>query len=447
MTKKLFCFDIVGLSPEFLDFLCTLPNFAKLKARGEIAEMEPSFPCLTLPGQATLSTGEDPSQHGIVANGIYYRDRKEISFWDQYSSLVEASPIWERVKDIDKNIKTAVLFWQNSLYGNADIIVTPKPMHTDEGLIQWCYSKPVGFYEHLCQNLKQPFNLMDYWGPLASSKSSSWIMDASILTLQEEAPDLMMIYLPHLDYSCQKFGPDLNCPEVKNDLIEMDKLMGRFIEALEDQDFMNQSSIAVFSEYSLSKVTESVDINRFFRKEGFLKIRTIEGREYIDFEMSRAFAMVDHQIAHIYITDKKDIESVQRSLEQLKGIYKILDHEGKTKHGIDHPRTGELIAVSDRDRWFAYYWWDDPDKAPDFADHIDIHRKPGYDPLELFMDPKNFKVSQTTRLIKGSHGAFPSGREGMASFMLSGAAVNNIELPDKIKMRDAYSYLNRALLE
>ena len=171
-------------------------------------------------------------------------------------------------------------------------------------------------------------------------------------------------------------------------------------------------------------------MNRELRKAGFLKIREIEGREYLDFELSRAFAMVDHQIAHIYIKDANDINPVKELIQNLSGIDQVLAENGKKEFGINHERSGELIAVSDPDQWFAYYWWERNEKAPDFADHIDIHRKPGYDPLELFMDMKTMKIPQTTELLKGSHGAPPKNGQGMAALMLSGAQAGRISLPD-----------------
>jgi predicted AlkP superfamily pyrophosphatase or phosphodiesterase len=434
MYHPVFCFNIVGLSPVLLNKLIDMPGFSGLMKSGQKADLEPVFPCLTLPGQASFSTGTYPSEHGIIANGFFYRDRFEVGFWDQYRSLVQAETVWEGMKKENSDLKTALLFCQNTLYGNADFIITPKPMHTDEGLIQWCYSKPAGLYESVCQEIGRPFNLMDYWGPFASSNASQWIMEATIRVVDTYQPHFMITYIPHLDYSCQKYGPD--DPKVDEDLKAIDRLMAEFTVMLEKKGIRENSTLCIFSEYSLTPVNSAVLLNMALRSAGFLAVRDIENREYLDFELSRAFAMVDHQVAHIYIRDKNDIEPVKRLVEKLDGMDRVLDKEGKKEFRIDHERSGELVAISKPDKWFAYYWWDIPEKAPDFASHIDIHRKPGYDPLELFMDLQTFKVPQTTDLIKGSHGAPPQNREGMAAFMLSGKKAAGISLPKTLKMVD-----------
>jgi len=392
MPSPVFCFNIVGLSPDFLDRLVKMPGFAKLMEKGKKTVMEPVFPGLTLTGQASLSTGTYPARHGIVSNGFYYRDRFEVSFWDQYHTLVQAMPIWESVKQKDSSLKTALLFWQNTLHAHADIIITPKPLHTEEGMIQWCYSKPAGFYESLAKRIGRPFNLMDYWGPLASDKASRWIMDAAIATLETQRPDLMMVYLPHLDYSCQRYG--IHDPSIEKDLKTLDELMGQFTAALEKINLLEDATIFIFSEYSLTDVNGAVLVNKMLRDKGFLAVRTIEGKEYLDTELSRAFAMVDHQIAHIYIPDKSDIKGVKQTLENAEGIARVLSPEEQKSFHIDHERAGELVAVSEQDKWFAYYWWEDPEKAPDFASRVDIHRKPGYDPVELFIDPETMTIPQ-----------------------------------------------------
>ncbi len=435
MPKPVYCFNIVGLSPDLLDRLIQMPGFSSLMETGVKTDMMPVFPCLTLPGQASFSTGTYPATHGVVANGFYYRDRFEVSFWDQYRSLVKAQPVWERLKQSRPDMKTALLFCQNTLYGHADWIITPKPMHTDEGLIQWCYSKPSGFYEDICRKLGRPFNLMDYWGPFACSNSSQWIMEAAISTVREHDPDLMFTYLPHLDYSCQKLGPD--APGIEQDLKSLDDLMASFVWALEEKGLKGKSEIVVFSEYSLSPVDNGVLLNLALREAGLLRVRTIEQREYLDFELSRAFAMVDHQVAHIYVRDSQDITTVRQVVESIPGVGRVLGKSGQDTYKLDHERSGQLVAVSDPDKWFAYYWWSDESLAPDFAGHIDIHRKPGYDPLEMFMDKETFIVPRDTALIKGSHGAHPDMGGGMAVFMVSGPKGQVLSLPDPFHMVEA----------
>ncbi len=443
MPSPVFCFNIVGLSPAYLDRLVGMPGFARLMKKGKKTVMKPIFPGLTLPGQASLSTGTYPDKHGIVSNGFYYRDRFEISFWDQYHSLVQAQPVWEYIKQKDPSLKTALLFWQNTLHAEADVVVTPKPLHTEQGMIQWCYSKPQGFYEALALSIGRPFNLMDYWGPLASVKASEWIMEAAIETLRTQRPDLMMTYIPHLDYTCQRYGID--DPRIKNDLEALDGLICQFTTALEELNLFNDSTICIFSEYSLTNVNGAILVNRILRETGFLSVRTIEGKDYLDTELSRAFAMVDHQVAHIYVQHKVDVEPVKQILAGTNGIADVLSSDQQKHFNMNHRRSGELVAVSEPDKWFAYYWWSDPKNAPEFASRVDIHRKPGYDPLELFMDPATMTIPLTPELIKGSHGAPPADGKGMAAFLVSGEKASQLTLPDILPMVDVAAILKQIL--
>lgn len=441
MFTPLFCFNLVGLSPALSEKLIKMPCFSKLIITGQKVDMKPVFPCLTLPAQATLSTGKYPCDHGILANGFYAEDRFEVSFWDQYRSLVQSQPVWEQLKQEYPDLKTATLFCQNTLYGKADYIITPKPLHTDNGMVQWCYSKPTGLYEDVTRKIGRPFNLMDYWGPMASSKSSEWIMDAATRVVKDHKPDFMVTYLPHLDYSCQKFGQD--DPRITTDLQAIDALVGNFIQTLEEMGIYEQSTLCFFSEYSITNVTGALLLNQVLREHKYVSVREIEKKEYLDFEQSRAFAMVDHQVAHIYIQDKNDIEPIKALISDLDGVDQVLDSSAQHVMKINHERCGDLVVVSDLDKWFGYYWWTDPEKAPDFASNIDIHRKPGYDPLELFIDRKTLKIPQTPELIKGSHGAPAKNGNAMAVLMLSGNRAKTIHLPDIIDMVDVAPLLKQ----
>ena len=443
MSEHLVVFNVVGLSSRYLNRIKELPAFSELIDSGVATSVDPVFPALTLPAQASLTTGCWPEEHGIVANGFYDRDRLEVSFWDQYRSLVQATPLWERVKKKKPEMTTAVLFWQNTLYGNADIIVTPKPMHAEHELIQWCYSKPVGYYESLSEEIG-PFNLFDYWGPFASPKASQWIVDSAIVTMRRHRPNLMMVYMPHLDYSCQKYGPD--DPRVFKDLQSTDTMIGNFMDAIDSLGLADRTTVAVVSEYGLVPVSDAVTPNRILRDAGLLEVREIQGREYLDMEFSRAFAMVDHQIAHVYVADENDCDSVASLLKNSPGIGAVWDVAEKENARVNHRRSGELIALADPDRWLAYYWWRDPEKAPDFADHVDIHRKPGYDPLELFIDEKTFKILSDTTLIKGSHGLPAKDRVDMAMLMVGGEDGARLEMADPLPMVHVSAILEQVLI-
>jgi hypothetical protein len=150
---------------------------------------------------------------------------------------------------------------------------------------------------------------------------------------------------------------------------------------------MKEAITVVLSEYGITNVRRPIDINRALRREGLLEVYVQDGHELLDPWTSRAFAVADHQLAHVYVRDDTDLPRVRDLLGSLPGIDEILDSDGKAKHGLDHPRSGELVAIAEPDAWFTYYYWLDDDRAPDFARTVEIHRKPGYDPAELFFNP------------------------------------------------------------
>jgi predicted AlkP superfamily pyrophosphatase or phosphodiesterase len=293
------------------------------------------------------------------------------------------------------------------MYSNADTVITPRPLHMDEGMIMWCYSKPPGFYEKITEKIGK-FDLTSYWGPFTSSKSSEWIMQATELVFESERPKFLFTYIPHLDYSFQKNGTSYN--NLKDDLKFVDDLVGKLIEKVTEMGIIQDTQIIIFSEYGFTDVTSDIPLNTVLRENNILTIREIEGLEYLDLESSKAFAMVDHQVAHIYIKENYR-NSVKKILEGIKGVDLILDDELKQRFRINHARSGDLIAVSDRDKWFSYYWWFDPLKSPSFARRVDIHRKPGYDPVELFFDPSTKSIPLNGKLVKGSHGRLPQNDE------------------------------------
>jgi predicted AlkP superfamily pyrophosphatase or phosphodiesterase len=373
--------------------------------------------------QATLLTGKPPSQHGIIANGYFDRDTFEVKFWEQPGTLVQQPRLW----DMLPGCKTAVLFWQNSMFINADIVVTPRPLHLDSGMVQWCYSKPVGYYEELRSQIGH-FKLQTYWGPLAGLASSQWIADAAAYTWRKHKPNLLLVYLPHLDYSSQKFGPE--SPQARQALREVDALVG---ELLRSAGVPPVPSIIVCSEYSLSPVSGALHPNRLLRDAGLLRVREIAGKEYLDFELSDAFAMADHQIAHIFC--KPGCVDAARSTLQRSAAATFAE--------INHPRAGELVAVAPPGKWFAYYWWTDWTKAPEFAFTVDIHRKPGYDPCELWLDWPRFlrtrKLPTTATnpdLVKGSHGRVDNNPTGWATLLLDEKIAGAAKLPEKVEATD-----------
>ena len=399
--KKLIIFDIVGLSKKQYDEIKP-PNISKILENGSISSFNPSFPAVTCSVQASIFSGTYPSEHGIISNGYYDEILKNISFWEQSSNLVNSPRIWDILKNNTLDFKSGLLFLQNSLYSNSDVIITPKPIHLDDKMIMWCYSKPVNFYEKISESLGN-FDLKSYWGPFSSIKSSTWIINSAKKTIETHKPDLLIVYLPHLDYTSQKFGPDSD--EFKESVIELDSLLGNFSLFL-DEEFKNEYEIMILSEYTFNSVNRSISPNLILRQHGLLSTRRIEGKDYIDYELSKAFAMVDHQIAHIYINPGYEDE-VYRILKT-ENLGTILDSKLQKELKINHAKSGNLILCADTNSWFNYYWWDDVKYAPDFTFGVDIHRKPGFDPLELFFDFKTKHISHDTSLIKGSHGLVPT---------------------------------------
>jgi predicted AlkP superfamily pyrophosphatase or phosphodiesterase len=424
LIKHVLLIDVVGLELKHLESGCLLPNISKIASMGEYSKMEPVFPAVTCTVQASILSGKYPNEHGIISNGLYDRKMYNVSFWEQTNSLVQTERIWDLIKKNRPFHKTAILFGQHTMFSNADIVVTPRPLHLADEMIAWCYSKPVGYYEELKFKLGE-FNLANYWGPLASQESSKWIVNAALDTLENQRPYFMFTYIPHVDYSAQKFGK--NSKEAQDDLKRADELVGRIVQKVTDLGIKEETLFLIFSEYPFNDVTASVPLNQKLRDANLLAVRNIHDREYLDLELSPAFAMVDHQIAHIYA--KKGFEDkTKKALESIDGVESVLTLEEKRKLKIDHnERSGDLIAISEKNKWFSYPWWYDIEKAPKFAKTIDIHRKPGYDPLELLFDYETKSISQDTNLIRGSHGLLPDPHrdEGHALYISNRRMMEN----------------------
>jgi len=398
--------NVAGLSNALVG---EIPSLAALGKKGVRLGLEPVLPAVTCTMQATLTTGERPSHHGIIGNGLYFHDTCEVRFWEQSAHLVNAPRAWDLAKG--KRPKVAMLFWQQSLYGTADVVLSPKPIHgPGDQLIQDCYSKPGGLYARLAAGdstltpgqPRGPFNLMHYWGPMAGIGSSRWIADASIAVWRDEKPDLMLTYLPHLDYSGHRAGPgsDVHRAAAR----ELEPLLAALIAAAE----ADGGRVIVLSEYSFLPVRRQVALNRVLREAGLLCVREVAGGEYLYPGDSRAFAMVDNQIAHIYFPQSPDlaadVRKVKTLLEKTDGVAAVLADDGKAAANLDHVRSGELVALAAPDAHFVYYWWLDDAKAPPFARTVDIHAKPGFDPAELLIDMPRRAIPMTAENIRGSHG-------------------------------------------
>lgn len=377
--------DIVGLTPALLGE--HTPNLARLARAGGQRTISTVTPAVTCSVHATFLTGALPREHGIVGNGWYFRDLSEVMFWRQSNALVGGEQIWEAARKRDAAFTGAKLFWWFNMYSGADYAVTPRPLYPADGRkIPDIYSEPAALRDELNAALGQ-FPLFDFWGPRAGIRSSRWIADAAKRVFDAQKPTLTLVYLPHLDYELQRKGP--RHPDISKALREVDDIAGELWEHAHKAG----ARVMALSEYGITEVSGAVHVNRALRKAGLLRVREELGLEKLDAGGSEAFAVVDHQVAHVYVKRPQRIAEVAALLRGLEGVETVAGDEEKRALGLDHPRSGELVAISRADRWFSYYYWLDDARAPDFARTVDIHRKPGYDPVELFLDPA-LKVPQ-----------------------------------------------------
>ena len=385
--------NVVGLTPALLG---SAPNLQALAQQGAMRPLQTVLPAVTTTVQSTMLTGVLPREHGIVANGWYFRDLSEVWLWRQSNRLVGGEKVWETAKRRDPAFTCAQLFWWYNMYSSADVSITPRPMYTADGRkLPDIYTHPDALRDELQERLGQ-FPLFKFWGPGANIESSRWIAHSALHVLEHQRPTLTLVYLPHLDYDLQRFGP--NHPGIPAQVAQVDALCGLLIEKARKLG----AHVVVLSEYGITEVSRPVHINRALRQAGWLKVRLEQGREQLDAGASDAFAVADHQLAHVYVARPELIPEVAACLRKLPGVEQVLDENGKRAAGLDHARSGELVAVAAADSWFTYYHFLDDARAPDFARTVDIHRKPGYDPVELLIDPRIAlpKLAVATRLAR-----------------------------------------------
>lgn len=425
--------NVVGLTPELLGE--ATPNLSRLAREGVMRPLETVLPAVTCSVQSTFTTGLKPRGHGCVANGWYFRDIAEVNLWRQANQLVSGEKIWEAAKRRDASFTCAKLFWWYNMYSAADYAVTPRPIYWADGLkLPDIYTEPAALRDELVFRLGE-FPLFNFWGPNADIRSTQWIARCARHLYDTRRPTLTLVYLPHLDYNLQRLGPD--APGIQRDLREVDAACGELIDHVR----RDGARVIVLSEYGITRVSGAIHVNRALREQGLVRVRVERGLEKLDAGGSEAFAVADHQVAHVYVRRPERVAEVKKLLEGLPGVERVLDEAGKRAAGLDHPRSGELVAISGADRWFSYYYWLDDEKAPEYARTVDIHRKPGYDPVELFVDPElplpQLKVAWTlakkklglrylmdvipfdTSLVKGSHGRLTDRKEQGPLFITS----------------------------
>ena len=450
--------NVVGLVPSLVGPLT--PRIAAFVDRARSVPIDPVIPAVTATAHATYLTGKLPAEHGAVGNGWYFRDRDEVKFWRQSNALVQGPKIWDVARAMDPGFTCANLCWWFNMNSTVDYLLTPRPMYPSDGRkIPDCYTKPMGLRDELQRELGQ-FPLFQFWGANASIVSSKWIADAARIFEERFDPTLTLVYLPHLDYGLQKYGPDLTW--VAKDLQEIDEVTGDLIAFYERRG----ARVLLVSEYGIMPVSRPVHLNRVFRQKGWLSWREELGREMLDPGTCRAFAVADHQIAHIYVNDPAILDEVRAVTEATEGVGRVLDEAGKRELGLDHERSGELVALAEPDAWFTYYYWLDDAKAPDYARTVDIHQKPGYDPAELFLDPADRFVKARAGLallkktlgfryllevvpldasyVKGSHG-IPTARAEDGPMLVSSRP--DLLPEDALKATDVFGVMLRHLTE
>ena len=371
--KRIAVLNVVGLTRSVID---DMPRLREWSKKREVMSFKPAFPAVTCTAQSSYLTGKPVGEHGIVGNGWYDREDAEVKFWKQSNHLVKGKKVWEEAE-----VRCAKMFWWYNMYSSADFSATPRPLYPADGRKFFdIHTQPMEMREQIKIDLGD-FPFPSFWGPKAGIGSSEWIAKSACWIEEKESPSLNLVYLPHLDYGLQKYGP--GAPEMTAEYESIDKVTCDLIDFLEKRGI----EVLVLSEYGISRVSRPVHLNRIFRKRGWLQVKDELGLETLDCGGSKVFAVADHQIAHVYVNDTSIADEVREVVLAADGVEEIRESSDLWGKGIAADRGGDFVAVSDEDAWFTYYFWEDDSKAPDFARCIDIHRKPGYDPVELFLDP------------------------------------------------------------
>jgi predicted AlkP superfamily pyrophosphatase or phosphodiesterase len=448
--------NVVGLTKSLIG--THTPFLKKWSEKKQTSVIHPILPAVTCSVQSTYLTGKMPAEHGIVGNGWYFEEECEVKFWRQSNKLVTSEKIWEVMKEKNPGFTCANLFWWYNMYSSVDYAVTPRPQYHADGLkLPDIYTYPANLRDDLQKELGG-FPLFDFWGPKTSIKSSEWIAESAMNVEIKFSPSLSLVYLPHLDYNFQRNGNDIE--KNKKDLNEIDSVCEKLIKFYEARKI----EVIVLSEYGITDVNFPVDLNRILRKNNFISVREESGLELLDAGISEAFAVSDHQIAHVYVKDKSNIEKVKMLLRKVEGVEEVLDKNEQVKHGLNHKRSGDLVCVANKNAWFTYYYWLDDNKAPDFARTVEIHKKPGYDPVELFIDPKisvpllkvgsilikkklGFRylmevIPLDAKLVKGSHGRIPESQNDWPVIIGNSKFVGS---NNQIPATDVFEVLKRSL--
>ena len=425
--ESILVLNLVGLTPKLLHsgHMPALKAFAGAHVERTVT---PPLPAVTCTAQADMLMGVPASEHGAVGNGWYFKDLAEVWSWRQSCHLIDdggrLDSIFERWKAAYPESTTAQIFWWWNLPGFADLCVTPRPTYYADGRKgPDFHTSPPELHTELKDALGD-FPLFQFWGPGAGIASTRWIAEATCHILEKHRPGLAMAYLPHLDYDLQRFGPD------SSEALQAAEALDHEFERMHQSAIAMGYRVVVVSEYGIESVKQAVLPNRALRDAALLQVHAAQNGSLLDPGNSKAFCVCDHQLAHVYVADEQDLAATKQVLQKLNGVDQILEQHELSKFGLDHERSGQLVLIAKKGFWFAYPYWSELEPEPDFARTVDIHRKPGYDPLELFLDPEKFMlkprlalkllgkklgfrtlmnvVSLDTSLVQGSHGRAPS---------------------------------------
>lgn len=451
IMKRTAVINVVALSHSLVGK--HTPFLTEYLAKHGSSHIKPVVPAVTCSVQATYLTGVMPSQHGIVGNGWYFKDEHEVKFWRQSNALVQAPKIWDYLKSADANATTANLFWWYNMYSSVDYSVTPRPQYPADGRkLPDVYTQPASLRTDLQAKLGQ-FPLFKFWGPAADWSSTQWIIDSAIAVENQYSPTLSLVYLPHLDYCLQQFGP--NHDQIATELARIDAGLKQLVSFYEERGI----AVVLLSEYGIGPVSQPVHLNRVLRQAGYLAVRKEQMGEQHDPGASLAFAVADHQVAHIYVKDASKLAEIRQLIASVPGVDQVWTADEIAAHGLTHERCGDLVAIAKPDAWFTYYYWLDDQEAPDWARTVDIHRKPGYDPVELFTQKSKAYIAGVllkrklgfkalmditpldASLVKGSHGILPPDR-GLYPLLCTNQAI---ALPETLQATEVFQVLRQVL--
>jgi predicted AlkP superfamily pyrophosphatase or phosphodiesterase len=447
--------NAVGLTPALIGE--ATPTIRKLVERGRLATIREVIPAVTCTAQTTYLTGKAPREHGIVGNGWFFKDTCEIRFWHQSNKLVQSPYLWDEARRIDPTFTVANICWWYAMYSGCDYTVTPRPIYPADGRkLPDCWTRPPTLRDELQRKLGQ-FPLFKFWGPMTSIEATRWIASAAIEVDQRYDPTLSLIYLPHMDYNLQRKLDSRG--DIDADLFALDQEIARLVHHFDSK----HARVVLLSEYGISPVTRPIHLNRLLRQHGLITLREERGRELLDAGASKAFAVADHQIAHVYVNEPTVLDKAASIIRETPGVAKVYVGSERNAIGLDHDRAGDIVALAEADSWFTYYYWLDDARAPDFARTVDIHRKPGYDPAELFIDPSvrfpKLKIASKllarklgfrnlldvipldATLVKGSHGVPAASRDHRPVVVGDASLMDG----DEIDATDVYRLLARHL--